>query len=89
MIRPGAGRAQGRSRHGVAARDRARLQLMQALEDAIEFRRFRATEPCLDCDPDGTPCDDHACDLMLIGKYRRSLRALAADADRRAPASRR
>jgi len=62
----------------TSRRDRTRLNLMQALEDAIYFRRLRATEACLDCDPDGTPCDDHACDLRLIGDYRRSLDAVIA-----------
>ena len=70
-----------RYRHPPDAQERARLNYIQALEDAIAFRRARATEGCLDCGLDGTPCDDHACDLMLVADYRRSLAALANGTD--------
>jgi hypothetical protein len=64
---------------GLTSGRRARLQLMQALEDAIQFRLTRVMQPCPDCGSADEHCDDHACDLMLIGDYQRSL-ARAAEA---------
>ena len=43
---------------------------MQALDDAIAFRRSRLRAPCPDCGP-GRPCPDHAADAALISSYQR------------------
>ena len=57
-------------RAGVPQRDQ--FQQLQALDDAIAWRRARITAPCPDCQPgpDGPRCDDHACDLDLIAAYK-------------------
>ncbi len=68
-------------RNLTSKRERARFQFMQALADAIEFRRARAAESCPDCGPGKRRCDDHACDLMLIEDYRRSLAAVTSGTD--------
>jgi hypothetical protein len=58
----------------VAPALRRRLQLMQALEDAIAFRLARTAVPCPACATVGDGmCDDHACDVALINAYRRML----------------
>jgi hypothetical protein len=56
---------------------RARCQHLQALEDAIKFRRARAAAPCADCQsaPEGS-CDDHGRDAGLIANYERTARQL-------------
>jgi hypothetical protein len=56
---------------------RERCQHLQALEDAIRFRRARASAACDDCQraPDGQ-CDDHARDTGLISEYERTARQL-------------
>ena len=51
----------------VTAAERARFQQLQALEDAIAYRRARLAEPCPDCGP--ARCDDHATDANLISAY--------------------
>jgi hypothetical protein len=68
-------------------RERRQFHRLQALEDAIAYRRARATAPCRDCiaaEP-GQKCDDHARDLELIEEYgheiERSVLALNAHAD--------
>ncbi len=50
------------------------FQRLQALEDAIAYRRARITAPCPDCRAaaTGEKCDDHACDLHLIAVYQRT-----------------
>jgi hypothetical protein len=55
------------------------FQQLQALEDAIAYRRARAAAPCPDCTADGRRCDDHACDLHLIAAYQQT--AIAAIQD--------
>jgi hypothetical protein len=45
------------------------LALLQALDDAITYRRERITAPCPGCLPGKPRCDDHACDLDLITSY--------------------
>jgi hypothetical protein len=55
------------------------FQHLQALEDAIAYRRARVSAPCPDCTADGRRCDDHACDLHLIAAYQRT--AIAAIQD--------
>lgn len=56
-----------------------RLQRLQALEDALRYRRARIIEPCADCDavPAGR-CDDHGRDVDLIGEYEQAARRLGA-----------
>jgi hypothetical protein len=54
----------------------AECQPLQALEDAIAYRRARVTAPCPDCAARGQMCDDHACDLDLIAAYRRTAIAI-------------
>jgi hypothetical protein len=51
---------------------RERCQHLQALEDAIKFRRSRAGAACSDCQhaPDGQ-CDDHGRDAGLISEWNR------------------
>ena len=48
------------------------FQHLQALEDAIAYRRARAAAPCPDCTATGPRCDDHACDLQLIAAYQQA-----------------
>jgi hypothetical protein len=47
---------------------------LQALEDAIAYRRARVTAPCSDCQAaaPGLQCDDHACDMHLIAGYQQA-----------------
>lgn len=53
----------------------ARCQHVQALEDAIKWRRARAAEPCADCGAvPGGRCEDHARDFGLITDYERTAR---------------
>jgi hypothetical protein len=56
---------------------------LQALDDAIAYRRARAAEACADCGPGicGTRCDDHACDISLIAAYQEAARRFTADGD--------
>jgi hypothetical protein len=56
--------------------ERSQFQRLQALEDAIAYRRARAAAPCPDCTASGRTCDDHACDLNLITAYQQT--AIAA-----------
>lgn len=60
--------------------ERHLFRLMQALEDALIFRRARSMSPCIDCHqaPDGNRCDDHATDLTLITGYEQDLRDIQA-----------
>jgi hypothetical protein len=48
------------------------FQHLQALEDAIAYRRARVSAPCPDCTASGQKCDDHACDLNLIAAYQQT-----------------
>lgn len=58
----------------VGVVDRDRFRNLQALDDAIAYRRVRVTDPCADCAraPFGQRCDDHARDLELITEYQRA-----------------
>ena len=56
---------------------RDRIQRLQALQDAIRYRRARAAEECAGCEP-GRPCDDHGRDLDLISEYQQAARKLGA-----------
>jgi hypothetical protein len=60
------------------------FQHLQALEDAIAYRRARVTVPCPDCGaaPLGQKCDDHARDLELIAEYQASARHHCESASR-------
>jgi hypothetical protein len=62
-----------------AAVPRGWFQHLQALEDAIAYRRARIAAPCPDCTASGQKCDDHACDLQLIAFYQQT--AIAAIRD--------
>ena len=59
------------------------LRLLQALEDALTFRRARSMTLCMDCHlaPEGERCDDHACDLNLIAGYEKDFREIQAAVD--------
>jgi hypothetical protein len=46
----------------------AGLAIMQALDDAIAFRRARLDVTCAGCAP-AQPCPDHAADARLIASY--------------------
>ena|ERR1700730_17092360 len=59
--------------------ERSQFQRLQALEDAIAYRRARAAATCPDCTASGRTCDDHACDLNLIAAYQQT--AIAAILD--------
>lgn len=55
----------------------ARCQQLQALEDAIKWRRARAASPCADCQAmPGGQCADHGRDAGLIADYERTARRL-------------
>ncbi len=52
-----------------------RYQRLQALEDALKYRRARIAEPCGACDAlPNEQCDDHARDVGLIAEYERAAR---------------
>jgi hypothetical protein len=55
------------------------FQQLQALEDAIAYRRARVTAPCPDCTASDRTCDDHACDLNLIADYQQTAMAAILD----------
>jgi hypothetical protein len=59
--------------------ERRWFQHLQALEDAIAYRRARVTAPCPDCTASGHRCDDHACDLDLIADYQQTAMAAIRD----------
>ena len=63
------------------------FQQLQALEDAIAYRRARTTAPCADCRASGRRCDDHACDLHLITAYQQRAMAAIGDVSARVDAS--
>ena len=63
----------------VGPDDRRRFRMVQALQDAIVFRRARAGTYCFECDrAPGGHCADHACDLDLIAGYEQDARAISA-----------
>jgi hypothetical protein len=64
----------GTAAHSAAVH-RGWFQHLQALEDAIAYRRARVTAPCPDCTASGQKCDDHACDLSLIAEYQQTATA--------------
>jgi hypothetical protein len=77
-VRPREGttsRGQQSWRGGVPQRHQ--FQQLQALDDAIAWRRARIEAPCPACEPgpDGRRCDDHACDLDLIADYQQMAHA--------------
>jgi hypothetical protein len=63
------------------------FQHLQALQDAIAYRRARVTAPCPDCTASGHRCDDHACDLDLIADYQQTAMATLRDVPSRIDAS--
>jgi hypothetical protein len=66
----------GDQHRGITATVQAECQRLQALEDAIAYRRARVSAPCPDCTASGHMCDDHACDLNLIAIYQRTAIAI-------------
>jgi hypothetical protein len=59
-----------------------RFQRLQALEDALKFRRARAAAPCEDCAAALVGrCDDYGRDLDLIGEYEQTARRICAELD--------
>lgn len=66
-------------RFRIGAAERRRFQALQTLEDAIAYRGIRLAAPCIDCGPGNRKCDDHACDVNLIGWYRQQARAVTID----------
>ncbi len=64
------------------------FQHLQALEDAIAYRRARASAPCPDCTADGRRCDDHTCDLQLIAAYQQTAIAAIGEVSARVHAPR-
>jgi hypothetical protein len=62
------------------------FQHLQALEDAIAYRRARAAAPCPDCTASERKCDDHACDLHLIAAYQQTALAAIGDVSARVDA---
>jgi hypothetical protein len=67
--------------------ERGWFQYLQALEDAIAYRRARVTAPCPECTAIGHRCDDHACDLDLIADYQQTAMAAILDVPSRIDAS--
>ena len=55
----------------IGPMERGWFQRLQALEDAIAYRRGRVAVPCRHCRAaaPGRRCDDHARDLELITEY--------------------
>src|ERR1700683_180786 len=46
------------------------VHYLQALEDAVDYRRARASAPCEACDiAAGKRCEDHGRDIDLIAEY--------------------
>jgi hypothetical protein len=68
---------------GTGVIERGWFQHLQALEDAIAYRRARAAAPCPDCTATGRRCDDHACDLQLIATYQQTAITAIRDMSRR------
>jgi hypothetical protein len=58
------------------------FQHLQALQDAIAYRRARVIAPCPDCTASGHRCDDHACDLDLIADYQQTAIAILDEPSR-------
>jgi hypothetical protein len=55
----------------------SQTQHLQALEDALKFRRARAAAPCADCTAATSgQCDDHGRDTGLIAEYEQTARQL-------------
>jgi hypothetical protein len=69
----------------LSVADRARFRQLQALEDAIAYRRARLSAACSACGP--RLCDDHATDAALITGYRHAARHLGMASVTKAPAS--
>lgn len=63
------------------------FQRLQALEDAIAYRRSRIAVPCPDCRAMGAgrKCADHARDLELIAEYLEAAQRPAPDPAPRVP----
>ena len=68
----------------------SQTQHLQALEDALKFRRARVAAPCADCTiAIGGKCDDHGRDTGLITEYEQTARQLLKGAQGATPPPRR
>jgi len=64
---------------GAAPTRRDRFQRLQALEDALRYRRHRIAESCTRCEAiPGGRCQIHRRDAVLISDYERAARQLCA-----------
>lgn len=63
----------------LAALERGTFQRLQALEDAICFRRACLSVPCSGCTAPGWECDEHRRDRELIAEYQLAIRQLSFD----------
>ena len=85
---PGSPSAAARHTARTGGIQRGWFQQLQALEDAIAYRRARVSAPCPDCSVGGGTCDDHACDLNLIAAYQQTAIAALLDVSSQIDASR-
>jgi hypothetical protein len=60
------------ARRTIGTLERRLFQRLQALEDAIAYRKERAAAPCPVCEAGPGQCDDHGRDLDLIAAYQRT-----------------
>lgn len=65
------------SNPATLAPPRQRLRRLQALEDAIKYRRSRLAAGCAGCA--AGPCDDHSRDAELIVEYEADARAMISE----------
>jgi hypothetical protein len=72
---------------GAAVPRRHQYRELQALEDAIAYRRARVAADCPDCGSlaGGIRCDEHSCDLALIAGYQEAARAVIVALSRPVP----
>jgi hypothetical protein len=63
----------------LAALERGTFQRLQALEDAICFRRACLGVPCSDCAALGRECAEPRRDRELIAEYQLAIRQLSLD----------
>jgi glutaredoxin len=60
------------ARRTIGTLERRLFQRLQALEDALAYRRARAAAACPVCEAAPGQCDDHGRDLDLIEAYQRT-----------------
>jgi hypothetical protein len=77
---PGSPAAGGLPPGGPVPREqKTRLNLLQALGDAIVYREARLARRCRACrrGPGTSRCDEHAVDVHLIGRYETRAREIS------------